>query len=124
MSSTTPHRVLLVDDDAAARKLYRTQLVASGYEVMEAASGIEAVETSEKGNFHAVLMDLNMPGLDGWMAMSLIKARRPALPIIILTAMTEGDLEARAKTAGAAGFLTKPCTSDTLARAVARAIRG
>jgi CheY-like chemotaxis protein len=69
-------------------------------------------------------MDLNMPGLDGWMAMSLIKARRPALPIIILTAMTEGDLEARAKTAGAAGFLTKPCNPDALARAVARAIRG
>jgi CheY-like chemotaxis protein len=114
-------RVLFVDDDPAAARLYKSYLAAEGHEVMVADSGIEAVEATERGQFDVVVMDLNMPGLDGWMSMSLIKARRPKLPVVVLTGEVGKDLEARAKTAGAAGFLTKPCQPDLLIRALQKA---
>jgi len=114
-------RVLFVDDDPAAARLYKSYLVAEGYEVIVADSGIEAVEATERGQFDVVVMDLNMPGLDGWMSMSLIKARRPKLPVVVLTGEVGKDLESRAKTAGAAGFLTKPCQPDALMRTLKKA---
>ena len=114
-------RVLFVDDDPAASRLYKSYLNAEGHEVVIADSGIEAVEATERNTFDVVVMDLNMPGLDGWMSMSLIKARRPKLPVVVLTGDTGKDLETRAKTAGAAGFLTKPCQPDKLIRALEKA---
>ena len=114
-------RVLFVDDDPAAARLYKSHLVADGHEVFIADSGIEAVEATERGQFDVVVMDLNMPGLDGWMSMSLIKARRPKLPVVVLTGEVGKDLEARARTAGAAGFLTKPCQPEALLRTLKKA---
>src|SRR5215831_16462387 len=116
-------RVLFVDDDPAAARLYKSYIVADGHEVIVADSGIEAVEATERGQFDVVVMDLNMPGLDGWMSMSLIKARRPKLPVVILTGDTGRDLEQRAQTAGAAGFLLKPCKPEVLIRAIGKATR-
>jgi CheY-like chemotaxis protein len=114
-------RVLFVDDDPAAARLYKSYLAAEGHEVHVADSGIEAVEATERGQFDVVVMDLNMPGLDGWMSMSLIKARRPKLPVVVLTGEVGKDLEARARTAGAAGFLTKPCQPEALIRTLVKA---
>jgi CheY-like chemotaxis protein len=115
-------RILLVDDDPAAQKLYRAYLQKDGYEVVTAISGLEGVEASERQPVDAVLMDLNMPGLDGWMAMSLIRARRPDVPTIVLSSQSGSDLEARARTAGVAAYLSKPCTPEALLKAVALAI--
>jgi CheY-like chemotaxis protein len=115
-------RVLFVDDDPAAARLYKSYLAADGHEVVVADSGIEAVEATERDKFDVVIMDLNMPGLDGWMSMSLIKARRPKLPVVVLTGDVGKDLESRAKTAGAAGYLTKPCQPDALIRALRKAV--
>ncbi len=115
-------RILFVDDDPGAQKLYRAYLQGEGYEVVTASSGLDGVEASEKQTFDLVVMDLNMPGLDGWMAMSLIRARRPNLPTVILSANSGADLEARARTAGAAAFLSKPSPPEALLRAVAIAI--
>lgn len=117
-------RVLFVDDDPAAARLYKSYLVADGHEVLVAGSGIEGVEATERDRFDVVVMDLNMPGLDGWMSMSLIKARRPKLPVVVLTGDVGKDLESRAKTAGAAGFLTKPCQPDVLLRTLKKAASG
>ncbi len=114
-------RVLFVDDDPAAARLYRSYLAAEGHEVAVATSGIEGVEATERDKYDVVVMDLNMPGLDGWMSMSLIKARRPKLPVVVLTGDSAGDLEQRARTAGAAGFLVKPCAPDLLIRTLKRA---
>jgi CheY-like chemotaxis protein len=115
-------RILFVDDDPASQKLYRSYLTNEGYEVSIASSGLEGVESTEKQPFDLVIMDLNMPGLDGWMAMSLIRARRPDMPTVILTSNTGADLETRAKNAGAAAFLNKPCPPEQLLRAVTKAL--
>jgi len=123
MASVRP-RVLIVDDDPGARRLYGAYLSAAGFDVEEAPSGMDAVKLTEEREYAAVLMDLDMPGLDGWMTMSLIRARRPSLPMVILTAMADPELPARAKRANAAGFLTKPCTQEELSRTVERALRG
>jgi CheY-like chemotaxis protein len=114
--------VLFVDDDPTARRVYGMFLTAAGFEVDEATSGLEAVARVEARAHDVVVMDLDMPGLDGWMAMSLIRARRPELPIVILSAMQDQDLRDRAEKAQAAGFLSKPCSQDTIARTVSRAI--
>ena len=113
--------VLVVDDDAATRKLYHAFL-GQDYEVRAVDSGVGAVELVEREPVDVVVMDLNLPGLDGWMAMSLIRARRPNLPFLIVTSLTDGELEARAKHAGAAAFLRKPVTKEALSRAVDRSL--
>ncbi len=115
--------ILLVDDDPVARKLYRAHLVAAGHLVAEAGGGFEAVEMTERESYGVVVMDLAMPGLDGWMAMSLIRARRPNLPIVVLTNSGGAENEKRAEQSGAAGFLVKPCGAELLLRAVAKALR-
>jgi CheY-like chemotaxis protein len=119
---TEKRRVLVVDDDPAALRMYGRLLEAAGYEAVQCDSGIGAVELVERQPFDVVVMDLNMPGLDGWMAMSLIRARQPTLPVVILTGGSEPELEKRAATAGAAGFLTKPCRAEVLSRSLERAI--
>lgn len=113
--------VLVVDDDAATRRLYQAFLQPS-HDVVAVDTGVAAVETVEARAIDLVLMDLNLPGLDGWMAISLIRARRPSLPFLICTGATDPELEGRARVAGAAGFLRKPVTADALKNAVNRAL--
>src|SRR5678816_4391071 len=99
-------KVLIVDDDAATRRLYAAFLVKDA-ETVACDTGVGAVELVEKQAVDLVLMDLNMPGLDGWMAMSLIRARRPGVPFLIITSNSDPELEERARAAGAAAFLKK-----------------
>jgi CheY-like chemotaxis protein len=114
--------VLVVDDDAATRRLY-SAFLAKDAEVVSADTGVGAVELIDQRPADVVIMDLNMPGLDGWMAMSLIRARCPQVPFVIVTSQTDPDLESRARHAGATGFLRKPVTADALRQAVDRALR-
>jgi CheY-like chemotaxis protein len=115
-------RVLIVDDDPAARRLYGAFLRSKGIEVEEAESGIDAVQRVEQVPFDLVLMDLDMPGIDGWMAMSLIRARLPKLPMVILSALSGADFRERAEKLNVGEILTKPCPHDVLMRAVERAL--
>ena len=115
-------RVLIVDDDPAARRLYGAFLRSKAMEVHEAESGIEAVQRVEQTLFDLVLMDLDMPGIDGWMAISLIRARLPEMPMVILTALTGVDFKDRASKLGVHEILHKPCPHDQLMRAVERAL--
>ncbi len=115
-------RVLIVDDDPAARRLYGAFLRSQAMEVFEAESGIEAVQLVEQSPFDLVVMDLDMPGIDGWMAMSLIRARLPTLPMVILSALSGNDFKERAAKVGVSEMVTKPCPQDLLLRAVERAL--
>ena len=116
-------RVLLVDDHDLFRTGLRKLLSEQGVQIVgECDDGDDALRAVRELAPDVVVMDLNMPGLDGWMSMSLIKARRPKLPVVVLTGDVGKDLESRAKTAGAAGFLTKPCQPDALVRTLKKAI--
>ena len=114
-------RILLVDDDPDASRLYRSMLVKDGHEVVVHDSGIDAVEAAAKQPFDLVITDFNMPGIKGDVTLSLLRQRVPDLPVVILTSETSPTVERRARDAGATAFLRKPCTADVLARTVARA---
>lgn len=79
--------VLLIEDEANLRMLYRMELQAEGHEIIEAASGLEAVQLLQSDRrWHAVILDLNLPDVKGWQLLEVIAARRPHVPAIINTA--------------------------------------
>jgi CheY-like chemotaxis protein len=117
-------RILFVDDDPAALRLYRTMLAKEGHEVVVFDSGVDAVEAAARDRFDVVLADVIMPGIKGDVALSLLHARDPALPVVILTSDASEALERRIRDAGAAAFLRKPCTAELLTRTLSRAIAG
>ena len=115
-------RILLVDDDPAATRLYRAMLASDGHEVVVFDSGIDAVEAAERerDRLDLVITDFNMPGIKGDVTLSLLRARLPELPVVILTSEPSPTVERRARDAGAAAFLRKPCSPELLSRTVAR----
>jgi two-component system response regulator FlrC len=114
-------RILLVDDDPDATRLYRAMLANDGHDVVVLDSGIDAVEAVEREPFDLVITDFNMPGIKGDVTVSLLRARLPELPVVIMTSEQSPTVEKRARAAGAAAFLRKPCSADVLSRAIARA---
>lgn len=119
-------RILLVDDDPNAIRLYRTLLVSDGHEVQTVESGVEAVEAVEASGDHGfdvVVSDFNMPGIKGDTTLSLLRVRAPWLPVVILTSEASDAVARRAHEAGAAALLRKPCAPELLRRTLARITR-
>lgn len=116
-------RILLVDDDPDALRLYRTLLAKEGHEVVTFDSGIDAVEAAERERFDVAITDFNMPGIKGDTTLSLMRARSPKLPVVVLTSESADAVERKARAAGAAAFLRKPCPADVLARTLAKVKR-
>lgn len=95
-------------------------LANDGHEVAAVDSGVDAVETALREPFDLVITDFDMPGIKGDVTLSLLRARLPDLPVVILTSEATPALERRARDGGAAAFLRKPCSAELLARTVAR----
>ena len=116
MSTRPPARILIVEDEAASRMLIRAKLYTFGYELFEAGNGIEAVESFEQNHPDVILMDIHMPGMDGYEATRIIKERchDNYVPIIIITAMDDERVIARCADAGGDDFLVKPLTPIVL----------
>jgi excisionase family DNA binding protein len=117
------HRLLVVDDDAAAREVISTTLRAmAGYEVDVAADGPTALAMIRAQDFAAVLIDLRMPAMDGVTLLEKLRAIAPTLPVVILTAAsTEADAIAAANL-GVSGYLLKPYEWPRIVEAVERAL--
>jgi CheY-like chemotaxis protein len=103
-------RVLIADDKATGRELVRTILENDGYEVHEVSNGLDALTYARRVRPHLLILDLHMPGLDGFGCVEQLR-RDPSfskLPILALTASAMlGDRE-RALGAGFTGYVTKP----------------
>jgi two-component system chemotaxis response regulator CheY len=110
-------RVLVVDDATLVRLYYRKILEAAGFEVVEALNGIEALELLPSGSVDLLIVDVNMPRMDG---MTLLKTlRRKELPLASLPALVtsteSGEQDfAAARAAGANFYLVKPVSPDKL----------
>ncbi|HEX5109756.1 MAG TPA: response regulator [Vicinamibacterales bacterium] len=118
--------VLLVEDQSDLRRLYAEQLVLSGFDVIEAGDGAAALAYTAERSPDVVLMDLSLPGIDGWEATRRLKAdpRTAHIPIVALTAHDgAGELE-RATLAGCDWFVPKPCPPHTLIVEVRRVLSG
>jgi CheY-like chemotaxis protein len=113
-------RVLVVDDYTGAREVYARLLSASGYTIEVASSGEEAIEKAIVSQPDLVLMDLVMPGLDGWEAIRRLRAdaRTRESRILIITGITNSEAAQTAKRAGCDAFLLKPVLPETLIEVV------
>jgi CheY-like chemotaxis protein/phosphoribosyl 1,2-cyclic phosphodiesterase len=107
-------RVLIVDDDEDLRVLAMKALVRSGHEVREAGSGEEGLALVDSWRPELLLLDLNMPGMDGFEFLRTLRARENALPIIVLTAMEDEESARGSFQLGATDFLAKPFTPPQL----------
>jgi pilus assembly protein CpaE len=115
-------RILLVDDIAETRENLRKLLSFDpDVEVVgAAASGAEGVELARQFQPHIILMDINMPGMDGITATEMIMQEMPATQVVMLSVQGETDYLRRAMLAGARDFLTKPPSGDELMSTIRR----
>ncbi len=115
------NRVVLITEDEEVNFYYlKTLLQRADAKVLRAKNGKEAVEiiTKHKGGVDLILMDLNMPVMDGYEAMRIIKARHPSIPIIAQTAYTMNNDRHRCLQAGFNDYIAKPINRLALYRMV------
>lgn len=116
--------VLLAEDQSELRHLYAQHFEMSGFDVIEAGNGADAIRRTSAFLPDLVLMDLGMPVLDGWEATRVLKGneRTANIPVIALTAHDASDELRRATSAGFDWFVPKPCPPDALIREVRRVL--
>ena len=115
--------VLVVEDDAALREALSDTLELAGYAAIATGDAEQALAWLEKGNPGLVLSDVQMPGMDGHSLLRTLKARRPDIPVVLMTAFGQIDRAVQAMRDGAADYLPKPFEPDRLLAAVARHYR-
>jgi CheY-like chemotaxis protein len=108
--------VLLVEDEESLRKVMRDLLERDGYNVAEAADGVAALDQVDRVAPDVIMLDLNLPGLDGYNVLQQLRSRSATsrIPVIVLTAKGDEDNEVRVFQLGADDFLTKPFRAKAL----------
>ena len=103
-------RILAVDDQEDNRRILRDRLTAAGYEITEAVDGEEAVEIAERLVPDLILMDIQLPGIDGYEATRRIKANPllKAVPVIAVTSYAVSGDDEKAFEAGCTAYIPKP----------------
>ena len=121
-TTRTQPLVLVVEDYPDAREMYTAYLQFSGFEVAEAANGLEAIEKAETLMPDIVLMDLALPRMDGWEATRRLKSndRTRHIPVVALTGHALAGHAEGARQAGCDAFVTKPCLPDALVAEIRR----
>lgn len=115
-------KVLIIDDEVETCRMLSTALELFGYVPLTALSGAEALETIDGNPPDVVVLDLMMPGMDGFEVTKRMRAHRntKTTPIIIVTAMGEIDAEERSLSCGATAFMRKPVSIGNLAETIQR----
>lgn len=113
--------ILHIEDDPQSLLLVRKLLVAAGHKVLESSSGIDGARMAQEHRPDLVLLDINIPDLDGYEVALLLRGRMPATPIVAITA--EGD-RGTSLAVGCDGFLAKPIDARTFARTVESFLKG
>ena len=119
----TRRSVLVVDDVEENRNLLRAMLDPLGFECREAANGLEALQSAQQDKPDLILMDLKMPGMDGYEATRTIRLIEPLkqVPVIVVSANIAEDAIVQCLAVGANGFVSKPVEQGELLRVMARA---
>ncbi|HEX6898729.1 MAG TPA: response regulator [Thermoanaerobaculia bacterium] len=114
--------VLVVDDVDHGREIFAEYLEFRGFRVATAADGLEALEKAFELRPDVILMDLSLPGIDGWEATRRLKSdeRTRAIPIIALTAHALASAHEKAREVGCNAVVTKPCLPKDLEQEVRR----
>ena len=128
MSAGNGHRsrpcVLIVDDYPDAREMYSEYLQYSGFDVIEAENGMEALTKAADQAPDIILMDLSLPVMDGWEATRRLKSdeRTASIPVIALTGHALAGISEGAKRAGCDAFVTKPCLPEDLVKEIRKVL--
>ena len=117
--------VLLVEDNPHNRKIFSGMLTHSGFEVVEAEDGQQALDAVAKALPDVILMDLSIPAIDGWEVTRRLKAdaRSQPIPIIALTAHAMRGDEERARAAGCDHYLAKPISPKKVVEEVRKILK-
>lgn len=110
--------VLIVEDDAATRRLYKFMLTNGGYPVIEAEDGVAALEQLARHACELVITDMNMPRMDGMELIQCIRRDYSDTYVILITAFGTPDTEKQARRIGANDYLAKPFDFEELERRV------
>jgi signal transduction histidine kinase/CheY-like chemotaxis protein/streptogramin lyase len=119
------YRLLLVEDDAIVAAVISGLLERQGHAVTHVGNGLAALTELAQAAFDTVLLDLDLPGVDGFQVARLIRQREQSgshVPIVAVTARAGGEDETRARAAGMDGFLRKPLSGEQLAAALAQVV--
>ena len=114
-------KVLLVDDELDFLEAMSERMTARGMEVTTASSAKEAIEIIEKISFDAIILDFQMPEMDGMQALQTIKAKRPESQIILLTGYATLEKGVEAMKIGATDFIEKPADLESLSDKIKKA---
>jgi two-component system cell cycle response regulator len=134
MNETPPFQVLVVDDSAAMRMAIREELETGGYDVTEAANGLEAlVSVCRDRTPDLITLDVEMPGMNGWdfcrklrsphYAHRIAQGRNSRIPVIFVTGQNTMAERTKGFSVGAADFITKPFAAGELLEAVDRILK-
>lgn len=106
--------IMIVDDAAFTRSKFRRLLTQHGYQVVEAANGSEAVAKYKEAKVDAVLLDINMPDIDGVQVLKELVKLDPSVKVAMCTAMSYQSMIMECLKAGARSFVAKPFDDDQL----------
>lgn len=114
------NKILVVDDEADVRLLCKVNLEFEGYEVVDAADGAKALQKIRSERPDLILLDVMMPGLDGWEVLARIRSDRETseLPVVMLTALTRAPDQLKGWSLGISEYVTKPFNPIALSRTV------
>jgi two-component system, cell cycle response regulator DivK len=115
-----PKRILVVEDDTDNRRIVAKALSVEGYEVIEAADGIQGLARAQAEHPDLILMDLALPIMDGWEATRRLKSdpTTRSIPVVALTAVAMRGDEEQARAAGCDDYVTKPARPGTIRQIV------
>jgi DNA-binding NtrC family response regulator len=116
-------RVLIVEDEPRLRELLQRAVAGWGFDTAAARSGEEAIRLNDVHPFEIVILDLNLPMMDGLEALARLREKSPALQAIVLTGFASIEAAKRAVHLDVVEFLTKPCHLGELEQALDRALR-
>lgn len=119
------HSILAVDDSPSMRKMVSFTLTGAGYQVIEAVDGQDAFEKAQSHSIDLVLVDQNMPRLDGIGLTRLLRdhPKYKTIPILILTTESSDQMKQAGRSAGATGWLVKPFDPARLIEVIQKVIR-
>lgn len=121
MTDDTAKRILVVDDAGLVRRYYRSALEMAGFEVAEAFNGLEALELLLGDRFDLVIVDVNMPQMDGVSFLQALRAKTlplSSIPVLVVSTEAAPQRVVAARAAGANLYVVKPLRPETLVQYV------
>jgi excisionase family DNA binding protein len=114
--STSRKRILVIDDEAPIRQLFKETLEARSYHVITAKSGTEALQLVRGGDFDLIFLDLKLPGMDGAEVFRQIRQVNDSVPVVVITGYPMGELMVKALEQGPIGVMKKPFNASDIHR--------